>query len=339
MIKTAVVILNWNGEAYLKRFLPSVLSHSSPENTQVVVGDNGSTDGSVSLLEKEFPEVHLIKLDKNYGFSEGYNRILRQVSAGHYVILNSDIEVTPGWLDPLINILAENPQIAVVMPKIKSFERQEYFEHAGAAGGFIDKFGYPFCRGRILNNIEKDQGQYDQECEVFWATGACMCIKADIFHKFGGFDDYMFAHMEEIDLCWRIKNAGFKILFTPESTVYHVGGGTLPNEHPQKLYLNFRNNLILLYKNLPPGNKAFVFFMRFILDGVAALKFLAGFKPAHMAAIFRAHWHFYRILPKYKKDLKNQTLKIAKLPEELYRKSILLNFYILRRKTYTDLKQ
>ena len=286
-------------------------------------------------MRKDFKSVGLISLDRNYGFSEGYNRVLREIQAEYYVILNSDIEVTEGWLDPLVKTLDNQKDVAAVMPKILAWERPEYFEHAGAAGGFIDKFGYPFCRGRILNHIEKDRGQYDQVTDVFWATGACVCLRADLFHKFGGFDDFMFAHMEEIDLCWRLKNHGYRILFIPSSRIFHVGGGTLPNEHPRKLYLNFRNNLILLYKNLPARLKTRVLFIRLLLDGLAAFKFLLSFKPLHFAAIIKAHIHFYKVLPEYREKLTSKGIR--DLPDGMLKASVLYNFYVRGKKTFDQL--
>lgn len=327
MIETAVVILNWNGVHHLKSFLPGVLSLSVSNGSQVFIGDNGSVDDSVAFLKEQFPEVKLIRLDKNYGFSEGYNRVLKTIDARYFVLLNSDIEVTENWLDPMIRILQSRPDVAAVMPKIRSYKNRSYFEHAGAAGGFIDRFGYPFCRGRILNRVEKDEGQYDQESEIFWATGACMAVRADLFNNLGGFDAFMFAHMEEIDLCWRFQNAGYKVMFSPQSVVFHIGGGTLPNEHPRKLFLNFRNNLILLYKNLPSRKKPGVLLTRMVLDGIAAVKFLIYLKFQHALAIIRAHIQFYRILPKYRNARKSLPATTT-YPKMMYMGSILYQFYI-----------
>ena len=336
MIETAVVILNWNGKHHLQSFLPKILSLSVSANSKVFIGDNGSTDGSVAYLQEEFPEVTLIQMDRNYGFSEGYNRVLKTIDARYFVLLNSDIEVTQNWLEPMIAILRDQPEVAAVMPKIRSYKHPEYFEHAGAAGGFIDRFGYPFCRGRILNRVEKDAGQYDQETEIFWATGACMVVRAGLYKEMGGFDEFMFAHMEEIDLCWRFKNAGYKVLFTPNSTVFHIGGGTLPNEHPRKLFLNFRNNLILLYKNLPSRKKPGVLLVRMILDGIAALKFLFSLKFRHAFAILKAHMHFYRVLPAYRKARKSLPA-MESYPEGVYMGSILFQFYFRGVRKYSSL--
>ena len=247
-MKVKIVILNWNGRAHLERFLPSVVAHSG--EASVVVADNGSNDDSVLFLREHYPQVELLQLDQNYGFAEGYNRALSRIEADCYVLLNSDVEVEEGWLNPLVARLAADEKVAALAPKIISYERKSDFEYAGAAGGFIDCFGYPFCRGRILDTIEKDQGQYDTAREVFWASGACMVVRADLFHKLGGFDGDFFAHMEEIDLCWRMQLAGYRVMVEPRSRVFHLGGGTLPNNSARKLYLNYRNNLSMLFKNL-----------------------------------------------------------------------------------------
>ena len=256
MIQIAVVILNWNGRHYLEKFLPGVVKYSSEPGIQVVVADNGSTDDSLKFLRQQYPEITIIEFDKNHGYAEGYNKALKLITARYFVLLNSDVEVTPNWLNPLVCLMEQDDKIAVCMPKIRSFDNRGYFEYAGAGGGFIDRFGYPFCRGRILNHIEEDTGQYDSVREIFWASGACLFIRSELFIQSGGFDPGFFAHMEEIDLCWRFKNQGYKILYSPDSIIYHVGGGTLPNQHPGKLYLNFRNNLFVLYKNLPVKNFA-----------------------------------------------------------------------------------
>jgi GT2 family glycosyltransferase len=337
MIRTAIVILNWNGEEFLQKFLPGVIDKSVNTNTKIVIADNGSTDHSISFLQKNFPGIDLIQFDKNYGFTEGYNKALAKVEAEYFILLNSDIEVTHNWVDPLIEVLEKDTKIAVVMPKIRSYSDPGLFEYAGAAGGFIDKFGYPFCRGRMLNNIEKDKGQYDTETEIFWATGACMAIKAETFRNSGGFDTYMFAHMEEIDLCWRLKNQGYKIMFTPKSVVYHVGGGSLPNEHPRKLYYNFRNNLILLYKNLPKGKLYPILITRLILDGIAALKFLLGFKFSYVAAVARAHFRFYTVASSYHKYRKKHGPKTREFPDQIFRKSMLIRFYFKKKRKFSEL--
>ncbi|MDO9615173.1 MAG: glycosyltransferase family 2 protein, partial [Bacteroidota bacterium] len=267
--KIAIVILNWNGAKLLQQFLPSVLEFSKGDSTQIIVADNGSTDESLSIISKEFPEVKVLDLKQNFGFASGYNETLKQIEADYFVILNSDVEVTSRWLESPIKLMEADKKIAAVQPKILSYNHKAHFEYAGAAGGFIDKFGYPFCRGRIFDEIEADEGQYDNTVDIFWATGACMFIRSDLFRAVGGFDADFWAHMEEIDLCWRLKNRGFRVVYTPESTVYHLGGGSLSYDNPKKLYLNFRNNLWLLYKNLPSNQLFYILFIRMMLDGVA----------------------------------------------------------------------
>ena len=273
MKKVAVVILNYNGKAFLEKFLPNVIEFSS-QDAEIWVADNNSLDGSVDVLREKFPTVKLIENKYNGGFATGYNLALRQIEADYYVLLNSDIEVTENWIKPVIDLMESEESIAVCQPKILSYFNKDEFEYAGASGGFIDRFGYPFCRGRVFQSMEKDEGQYNNPIEVFWATGACFFVKSKYFHEAGGLDDDFFAHMEEIDMCWRLKNVGYKIMVCPSSTVYHVGGGTLPKRSAMKTYLNFRNNFSLLYKNLPSKYLKRIFITRFVLDGVAAFKFL-----------------------------------------------------------------
>lgn len=287
-----VVILNWNGRSYLEQFLP-VLTARTPQ-AGIVVADNGSTDDSANFVRTQFPQVELVLLDRNYGFAEGYNQALAQIEADYFVLLNSDVEVTEGWLEPLVATLDEYPEVAAVAPKIRSYSARNKFEYAGAAGGFIDFLGYPFCRGRILDSIETDEGQYDSPREVFWASGACMLVRAEVFRRLGGFDSDFFAHMEEIDFCWRAQLAGYRIRVEPQSIVFHVGGGTLPNNSPQKIYLNFRNNLSMLFKNLSPGTFWPVLFSRMVLDGMAALVFLAQGHFDFFKKVFRAHIDFHK---------------------------------------------
>ncbi|MFH2096519.1 MAG: glycosyltransferase family 2 protein, partial [Bacteroidota bacterium] len=276
MLKVAVVILNWNGKELLEKFLPSVLSYSGIPSVSVYIADNCSDDNSVDYIRYNHPEAHIIILDRNYGFAGGYNRALKQIEAQYYVLLNSDVEVTEGWLDPMIELLDNNSDIAACMPKILSYQDREIFEYAGAAGGFIDKYGFTFCRGRIFNVFEKDENQYNNDAHIFWATGACLFIRADMFHTSGGLDDRFFAHMEEIDLCWRLKNRGKSIVYCAGSKVYHLGGGTLNKTNPRKTYLNFRNNLFLLYKNAQPKTAFRIIITRLFLDMIAGLKFLVG---------------------------------------------------------------
>ena len=272
MIKTAVVILNWNGEAMLRQFLPSVIACSCLEGTEIYVADNASTDASCEVVEKEFPSVRLIRLDKNYGFADGYNYALQKIDAEYAVLLNSDVEVTEGWLQPMVGYLDTHPETVACQPKIRAYRHRNLFEYAGASGGFIDRYGYPFCRGRIFENVEEDKGQYDEVIPVFWATGAALMIRLDVYRNVGGLDGRFFAHMEEIDLCWRLRSRGYQLVCIPSSTVYHVGGATLKKENPRKTFLNFRNNLLMLYKNLPEEELKPVMRVRTFLDYCAAVK-------------------------------------------------------------------
>jgi hypothetical protein len=332
-MRVAVVILNWNGRRFLERFLPSLLANSS-KDAEIIVADNASSDDSVSFLKVNYPGIRIIQHDKNFGFAKGYNLALAQVEADYYVLLNSDIEVTPGWIEPVIKLMESDTAIAACQPKIRSFSEPGKFEYAGAAGGFIDKYGYPFCRGRMFLSIEEDTGQYDDICEIFWATGACMFVRADIYQRTGGLDDDFFAHMEEIDFCWRLKNEGYRIMYCPFSVVYHIGGGTLPKASWRKTYLNFRNNCILLYKNLPDNLLADVFAKRLFLDGIAALKFLvtAGFKD--FFAVSKAHLSFYRSLGKTRQ--KRKKLKQGQVTN-IYQKNIVFEYYLRGKKKFTDL--
>ncbi len=293
MNQTAVVILNYNGRKYLTDFLPSVINNSP--NTSIFVADNASTDDSLTVLKNNFPSVKIIQLFENHGFAQGYNEALAQIKDQfqYYILLNSDVEVTPNWIEPIISLMESNPNIAACQPKILSYHEKTHFEYAGAAGGFIDRLGYPFCRGRVFLSLEEDLGQYDDTREVFWATGACMFVKAEIFHNLGGFDGDFFAHMEEIDLCWRMKHAGYQIFTCGESTVYHVGGGTLHKSNPHKTFLNFRNGLVMLYKNHPDKGLFKTLLTRLILDGVAGVKFLLFDSWEDCWAVVRAHFNFY----------------------------------------------
>lgn len=289
-MKVAVVILNWNGEKMLDKYLPTLLQHLQ-ESVEVFVADNASTDNSVALLKEKFPSVKRILLDKNWGFAEGYNQALRQINATYYILLNSDIEASSGWLSPLITWMDAHPETAACQPKLLSIRQRDYFEYAGACGGFIDKYGYPFCRGRVFDVVEKDEGQYDEVCPILWATGACLMIRATDYWKVGGLDGRFFAHNEEIDLCWRLRAMGREIYCIPESKVYHVGGGTLPKNNPMKTYLNFRNNLTMLYKNLETDELPHVMRVRWWLDYVAAFKML----------ILDGHWGDFKAVFKARK--------------------------------------
>lgn len=305
--KVAVVILNWNGKAYLEQFLPSVLKYS--KGHRIIVADNASTDDSLAFLKENYPEVKIIVNESNGGFAKGYNDALQKVEAEYYVLLNSDVEVTEGWVDIMLAQLESTSKCVGVQPKVLAHHNKSVFEHAGAAGGFIDKNFYPFCRGRIFGEVEEDKGQYDGVREVFWTTGACMLIKAKAYHEVGGLDEDFFAHMEEIDLCWRLKNKGYSFFAAPKAVVYHVGGGTLNYESPNKTYLNFRNSLFMIHKNYD-GLLGLFMFKRLVLDGLAAAQFAAKFKFKHLWAIARAHFNYYsqiKVLNRKRKALKART--------------------------------
>jgi GT2 family glycosyltransferase len=337
MIKLSTVILNWNGERLLERFLPAIIANTSPENTEIVVADNGSTDSSLSLLKEKFPSVRRIALDKNYGFAEGYNRAMAHVHSEYTVLLNSDVEVTPGWTDAPLKILDSATDIAVVQPKLLSEQNKAYFEYAGAAGGFMDRYGYPFCRGRIFSQVEKDSGQYDMQADILWATGACLFIRTEIYKKEGGLDGIFFAHQEEIDLCWRLRSRGYRIVYTPHSAVYHVGGATLNAESPHKTFLNFRNNLLMLYKNLPERDLKHVMRVRYCLDRLAALQFFISGNAGNAAAVFRARRAFKELKKSYSQTRKTNLEKtVCHSIPEIMRKSLLVQYYIKRNKKFTE---
>lgn len=335
MKKLAIVILNWNGVKYLQQFIPNVVKYSNTDNYQVdiIVADNGSSDISISWLQQNYPSVKTILLDKNYGFTGGYNLALQQVYADYYLILNSDIEVTEGWLSPLLNFMESNPRAAACMPKLLSHNEPNRFEYAGAAGGFIDFLGYPFCRGRILNVVEEDKGQYNNSSEIFWATGACMLIRSQQFWEAGGFDNDFFAHMEEIDLCWRLKRLDYSIWCIPKSTVYHVGGGTLAANNPRKAYFNHRNNLLMLLKNLSRLSLVPVLVFRYLLDIATAFLYLISGKPKFTWSVIKAHLYFLKSIGKTVR--KRRRFKHPKI--SLYRNSIILQFFFLNRKKFSDL--
>jgi GT2 family glycosyltransferase len=289
----AIVILNWNGRNYLQKFLPSVMQ-STYNNFEVIIADNGSTDDSLSFLKSNYPKLRLITFNENLGFAKGYNEALKLVQADYYILLNSDVEVVKGWIEPLVELALNDEKIAACQPKLLSYNHPEYFEYAGAAGGWIDKYSYPFARGRVFDFCELDEGQYDDAVPVFWASGAALFIKASIFHEAKGFDPYFFAHQEEIDLCWRIQLLGYKIFSCPQSVVYHVGGGTLPKGNSLKTYLNFRNNHIMMYKNMYGWRKLYVMFVRFLLDGISAIKALMGGDGGYFIAVASAHVSFIK---------------------------------------------
>jgi GT2 family glycosyltransferase len=326
-MKIAVVILNWNGVQLLEQFLPSVVEHS-PEAT-IYIADNASTDDSISFVLANFPSVKIVKNDTNLGFAGGYNDALENIDAEIYALVNSDIEVTENWLQPILKTFENETETAIIQPKILDFKRKEYFEYAGAAGGFIDEFGYPYCRGRIFNTLEKDNGQYNDNCEIFWASGACFFIRSSVYKELKGFDADFFAHQEEIDLCWRVINKGYKIKYNYESVVYHVGGATLQKGNPKKTYLNFRNSLLMLTKNLPKDKLYWILFCRMILDGIAGLQFLLQGKFNHFLAILNAHGSFYRLFSSnFKKRNRVQKDKYYN------RKSIVYYHFILNGKVF-----
>jgi GT2 family glycosyltransferase len=335
---TAIVILNWNGEKYLQQFLPVLIKNTTLSGSKIIVADNASTDASLTVMKDKFPDIQTVVLEKNYGFAGGYNRALAQIEADYFVLLNSDVEVTPNWLEPLIRYLEENKDTAACQPKILSYNKRNYFEHAGAAGGFIDKFGFPFCRGRVLGLAEEDKGQYENIIDIFWATGACLVIRSEVYKKVGGLDDDFFAHMEEIDMCWRIQNRGYRIVCIPESTVYHIGGGTLNVESPHKTYLNFRNNLLMLYKNLPDNVLKRTLCWRFIFDYIAALQLFITGKTKNALSVIKARKDFNRMLPRFESK-RNENLQHSTIDNQslILQKSIVLNYYLRGKKTYQDL--
>jgi GT2 family glycosyltransferase len=303
--KLAVVILNWNGKSWLEKFLPSVIKFSTQSDIYVI--DNLSTDDSIDFLQTNFPEVKVIKNDENYGFAGGYNEGLKKINNDFYCLLNSDVEVTENWIEPILDLFDKNPEISAIQPKILSYDQKDYFEFAGAGGGLIDNLGYPYCRGRIFDDVEKDNGQYDDETEIFWASGCCLFIRSKDFCEQRGFDERFFAHQEEIDLCWRLINSGKKIFYTGKSKVYHVGGGTLNKQSEKKTFLNMRNNLSMLLKNLPFPYLILVIFSRLCLDGLAAIYFGYKYGIAHFWAVGRAHFSFYLQAPgTWKRRQKNQ---------------------------------
>ncbi len=323
----AVVILNYNGAALLRQFIPSVLAHSGAAH--VVVIDNASGDGSVEVLHREFPQVETFRLDQNYGFCGGYNRGMVGIKQPISILLNSDVEVTPGWLDELL-IGFRDEKVAAVQPKVLAFSEKDSFEYAGAAGGFLDRMAFPYCRGRILSTLEKDQGQYDTEIEIDWATGACMAIRTEVFRSSGGLDELFFAHMEEIDLCWRLRNMGWRLLCRPKSVVYHVGGATLGYESPRKLYLNHRNNLLMIYKNMQGWRCFWTLWFRLNLDGLIGVSYLFSRGWAGVGAVLKAHYHFYGMMGK----MKTYPIPQRKKPDRPF--MILLEYYLKGRKRFSQ---
>ncbi len=333
-MKVTVVILNWNGKELLERFIPGIISKSG-NGARIVVADNDSTDDSIPFIQQNFPSVNIIKLDKNLGYAGGYNKALMEMDSDIFVLLNSDVEVTENWITPVVDHMKQNNDVAICQPKLLWYHERDKFEYAGASGGFIDKLGYPFCRGRMFNTLEVDKGQYNNVQDIFWASGACMFIRSKVFKELGGFDDTFFAHMEEIDLCWRAQLKGHKVAVVPSSVVYHMGGATLNKINPRKTYLNFRNNLSMLYKNLPAGRLLPVIFSRLILDGIAGIKFIAEGDIKDCLAVIKAHFHFYGRI--FSGRLK-RTKGISALPDTVYRKCVLWEYFAKGSKKYSDLK-
>lgn len=332
-MKIAVVILNWNGVKLLENFLPSVIEYS-PEAT-IYVADNASTDNSVAFVKTHFPTVKIVENTGNFGFAKGYNEALKHIDADLYALINSDIQVTENWLLPIVEMFQKEPDTAIIQPKILDYKNKEYFEYAGAAGGFIDKYGYPFCRGRVFETIEKDNKQYDNDIEIFWASGACFFIRSEVYKQLNGFDSDFFAHQEEIDLCWRARNKNHIVRYCYQSKVYHIGGATLNEESPRKTFLNFRNSLLMLTKNLPKSNLLSVLFIRMVLDGIAGMRFLFKGKFAHFMSIIKAHYSFYLLFFKnYKKREKIQSSK----SKGYYKiKSVVYQYYLANGKVFEKL--
>lgn len=327
MTEVAIVILNYNGKKYLEKFLPGVIAHSA--GYEVWVADNASSDDSIAWLQSQHPEVKTLTFVENTGYAGGYNLALQQIQAEYYVLLNSDVEVTNNWIAPVIRFMKSDTKIAACQPKIKAYDLPTHFEYAGAAGGYMDFLGYPFCRGRIFDTREEDLGQYDDNADIFWASGACFFVKSSLFHEAGGFDARFFAHMEEIDLCWRMLNKGYRITYCGASTVYHVGGGTLHKSNPKKTFLNYRNNLVMLYKNLPKKRKATTLFLRLILDGISSMRFIASGALPDVFAIVRAHFAFYGMLKTLEYEENNRA--------PLYFKSVVWEYFVKGKHKFEEL--
>lgn len=334
MKKVAVIILNWNGEKLLREFLPSVIATTDSTIADVIVADNGSTDSSVELLRNEFPQVKVLEFSENYGFAEGYNRAIKETNYPYTILLNSDVATTDGWVNPLYEQMEANPNIGACQPKIRAYTNKSHFEYAGAAGGFIDCNGYPYCRGRIFDSVEEDKGQYDDIIPIFWATGAALMVRSELYLKVGGLDKDFFAHMEEIDLCWRILLTGSDIVAVPQSTVFHLGGGSLPASNPRKTYLNFRNNLLMLHKNLPDSTRGKKLFVRRLLDTIAWAKFMATFDFKNANAILKAHRDFKKMRKAY---TSHPDVDLLKTRHDCHR-NILVDYYLRGRKTWSSLQ-
>ena len=332
-MKIAIVILNWNGEKLLEQFLPSIVNFSS-ELATIYVADNASTDHSIKFVKEQFPLVQIIENATNGGYAKGYNDALNSIEADIYCLINSDVEVTENWIPPILEVFKNEDNTAIIQPKLLDFKDKNKFEYAGAAGGFVDLYGYPYCRGRVFNHLEEDTNQYNDLTEIFWASGACFFIRAKVYHHLSGFDEDYFAHQEEVDLCWRAQNEGFQVKYVGTSTVYHVGGATLQETNPQKTFLNFRNSLLNVIKNVPKQWFLFVVFTRFILDGIAGVKFLVELRPIHTLAILKAHLsvykNFYKFLQKRKKLQKKYVYNLHT--------SVVWQYFILKRRYFKNLR-
>lgn len=329
----SVVILNWNGEKLLRQFLPAVIRNTDPERAEIIVVDNGSTDRSLQVMREEFPAVRVIAFEKNYGFAAGYNKAVALLDSVYVVLLNSDVEVTPAWLTPVREVFEKEPDVAAVQPKIRAWKEKDKFEYAGACGGYIDRYGFPFCRGRILNTTEVDVGQYEDVAEVFWCSGAALCVKRKVYLDCGGLDERFFAHMEEIDFCWRMRNQGYILKVQPASVVYHLGGASLPMNHPRKLFLNYRNNLLMLYKNLDRQVWRKLFWIRFLMDSAAFLIFLLRGQLANARSVFRAYRAFFYLRKEYRPS------PAWREDPCIYKGSIVFAYFIKGIKTYMALKK
>lgn len=337
MKRVAVVILNWNGVEMLENYLPSVVN-SMPDYAEVILGDNASTDKSVAFVQNKYPNIRIIQNRTNGGFAKGYNEILAHVNHEYIVLLNSDVETPNNWVEPVIEFMDSNPEVGAAMPKILQLSKKSHFEYAGASGGFIDQWGFPFCRGRMFEQLEEDQGQYNNNEEIFWATGACMFVRNELYKKLGGLDEFFFAHMEEIDLCWRIKRSGYKVFSIGNAQVYHLGGGTLKKVNPKKTFLNFRNNLLMLIKNSPSKGFLLRITQKLILDGFAGIKFLLEGKPMHTLAIIKAHFSMYANLRKYLQVRKRLQSELTNKPVScIYPKLIIWDYFVKGKKKYSDL--
>ncbi len=332
-MKTAIVILNWNGQQLLEQFLPSIVRFSS-DIAEVYVADNASTDSSISYVKDFFPSVHIVQNPTNAGYAKGYNDALQSIKADVYCLINSDVEVTEGWLNPVLDLFKKEENTAIIQPKLLDYKNKEKFEYAGAGGGFIDLYGYPYCRGRVFNHLEKDHGQFDNVAEIFWASGACFFIRSKVYHSLGGFDEDYFAHQEEVDLCWRTQNAGYDVKYVGASTVYHVGGATLQESNPHKTFLNFRNSLLNVIKNVPKQWFLFVVFSRLVLDGVAGMKFIVELRPIHTWAILKAHFSLYKNFYKFLKKRK----KLQRKYNYNLHTSVVWQYFVLGRKTFKQLR-